>query len=206
MDGLLTISLLKTGAGCALLGAGAGLMLGCMGSARGIRIAAGQATGVLSEKPELFGKLLPLVAMPGTQGIYGLLWSIIVAMQIGVFATGPLTVTPLSGLALMAMGVALGGALWKSAVMQGETSAAAINMVARRPDQGGRAILMPALVETYALLALVAAILVAFMLTHSRQEPAAGSPATAPGTVAAVTVASPETGAPRLTAKAADAR
>jgi V/A-type H+-transporting ATPase subunit K len=181
MGDLLSVYFVESGVGWAMFGAAAGLMLGSVGSARGIRIAAGQAAGVMSEKPELFGKLLPLMAMPGTQGIYGLLWTIIVALQVGMFGSDPMKVTPLMGLTFTLMGVALGGALWKSAVLQGETGAAAINLVARRPDQSGRAILMPALVETYALLALVASLLVAFMIspakTDPKRAPDAGKPA-----------------------------
>ena len=128
---------LASGIGWAMLGAGAGLMLGCAGSARGIRIAAGQAAGVMSEKPELFGKLLVLMALPGTQGFYGVIWTVMIALQVGLFG-GEVSVSPLVGLAILFMGIAVGGALLKSAVFQGETSAACINLTARRPDQGGR--------------------------------------------------------------------
>jgi V/A-type H+-transporting ATPase subunit K len=168
MTDLISIYFVKSGIGWAMLGAGAALMLGCAGSARGIRIAAGQAAGVMSEKPELFGKLLPLMAMPGTQGIYGLLWVVIVAMRTGLFGKEPATVTPLVGIVFMLLGIAVGGALLKSAVLQGETSAASINLTARRPDQGGRSIILPALVEFYALVALVAGIMVAFLVNPAK--------------------------------------
>jgi V/A-type H+/Na+-transporting ATPase subunit K len=182
MKELISLYFLSSGIGWAMLGAAAGLMLGCIGSARGIRIAAGQAAGVMSEKPELFGKLLPLMAMPGTQGIYGLLWMIIVAMRTGLFGKEPATATPLVGVVLMLLGIAVGGALLKSAVLQGETSAAAINLTSRRPDQSGRAIILPALVEFYALVALVAGIMIAFMVSpaklgEAKAEAAAKKPA-----------------------------
>jgi len=181
MTELISIYFLNSGIGWAMIGAAAGLMLGCAGSARGIRIAAGQAAGVMSEKPELFGKLLPLMAMPGTQGIYGLLWTVIVAMRTGLFGKEPATVTPMVGVVFMLLGIAVGGALLKSAVLQGETSAAAINLTARRPDQSGRAIILPALVEFYALVALVAGIMVAFLVSpeklgEKKPEPTTGQP------------------------------
>jgi V/A-type H+-transporting ATPase subunit K len=68
----------------------------------------------------------------------------------------------------MAIGIGAGVAMMKSAVYQGETSAACINLTARRPEQGGKAILMPALVETYAVVALLAAILVSIWLTPDK--------------------------------------
>ena len=46
-----------------------------------------------------------------------------------------------------------------SAKYQGQTSAAAINLVAKKEDQFGRAIILPALVETYAVFGLLVAIL-----------------------------------------------
>ena len=187
MTELISIYFLKSGIGWAMLGAAAGLMLGCAGSARGIRIAAGQAAGVMSEKPELFGKLLPLMAMPGTQGIYGLLWMVIVAMRTGLFGTEPATVTPLVGVVFMLLGIAVGGALLKSAVLQGEPSAAAINLTARRPDQSGRAIILPALVEFYALVALVAGIMIAFLVSPAKlgEAPAGNAAETPPVTAPA---------------------
>ena len=148
----------QTGIGWAIIGAMVAVMCGGAGSARGIRVAAGQAAGVLSEKPELFGKLLVLMALPGTQGFYGFIIAIFVAQRTGLLA-GELACMPIQGVGLLAVGICAGIVLWRSAVYQGEASAAAINLTSRRPEESGRSILMPALVETYAVVALLAAIL-----------------------------------------------
>jgi V/A-type H+-transporting ATPase subunit K len=148
----------QVGLGFAVLGAMFAASLGCIGSARGIRVAAGQAAGVMAEKPELFGKVLVLMALPGTQGFYGFIGAIFIALQTHMLTHKP-TVSLGTGLALMAIGVGQGLAEWQSAIFQGETSAACINMVARRPEEAGRAIVLPALVETYAVVALLTAIL-----------------------------------------------
>ncbi|HHT9117203.1 MAG TPA: V-type ATP synthase subunit K, partial [Candidatus Hypogeohydataceae bacterium YC38] len=66
MEEFLRVHFIQTGLGWAGTGALLAVMFGGIGSARGIRIAASQAAGVLSEKPELFGRLLILMAMPGT--------------------------------------------------------------------------------------------------------------------------------------------
>jgi V/A-type H+-transporting ATPase subunit K len=153
-----------TGAGWAVIGAAMAVALGCTGSAKGIRIAASQAAGVLSEKPELFGKLLVLMALPGTQGFYSFICAIMILLRTGVISNN-LTASPAVGLCLMFVGMGAGLVEWLSAIYQGETSAAAINLVARRPEQSGRAILLPALVETYAVLALLTAILATIWLT-----------------------------------------
>ncbi|MBI2559767.1 MAG: V-type ATP synthase subunit K, partial [Planctomycetes bacterium] len=55
MGDLIRLYFIETGFGWAAAGAILVVMLGSIGSARGIRIAGAQAAGVLSEKPELFG-------------------------------------------------------------------------------------------------------------------------------------------------------
>jgi V/A-type H+-transporting ATPase subunit K len=46
-----------------------------------------------------------------------------------------------------------------SAFHQGKTSVSCIGLVAKKPDQFGKAMLFPAMVETYAILALLISIL-----------------------------------------------
>jgi V/A-type H+-transporting ATPase subunit K len=162
---ILTKYFLQSGLGYAMIGAAAVFSFGGIGSARGIRISAAQAGGVLSEKPELFGKLLVIMALPGTQGFYSLITAILIGMWSGLFG-GKVTLHPIQGIAIMAIGIATGMVEWLSAIYQGETSAAAINMVAKQPDSSGRAILLPALVETYALLGLLSAIVLLLFVTN----------------------------------------
>ncbi|MEI6633207.1 MAG: V-type ATP synthase subunit K [Chlamydiota bacterium] len=155
---------LQTGFAWTVAGAMAAVMFSGLGSAKGIRIAGSQAGGVLSEQPELFGKLLVLIALPGTQGFYGFICAIMIALRCGMIA-GKIETTPLVGIGIFFIGLATGIVEWKSAIFQGETSAAAINLVAKKPDESGRAILLPALVETYAVIALLAAILMIIWVT-----------------------------------------
>ena len=161
------IYFLETGLGWATIGALMVVMFGCLGSARGIRIAASQGTGVLSEKPELFGRLLVLMALPGTQGFYGFICAIMIALRCGIIS-GDVAVTPVVGFGMLAIGFCVGMVQWRSAILQGETSAASINLTAKRPEEGGRSILMPALVETYSVVALLSAILMVIWLTGIR--------------------------------------
>jgi len=160
---LLTQYFVETGLGWAMAGAMLAVMGGCVGSARGIRVAAAQAAGVLSEKPELFGRMLILMALPGTQGFYSFIGAIFIASRSGLMS-GAVTVAPVVGVGLFFVGIALGVVEWRSALYQGETSAASINLVAKKPEEAGRAIIMPALVETYAVVALLAAILMTLWL------------------------------------------
>jgi len=158
---------IHNGIGWAVLGGMAAVMFGCIGSAIGIRIACSQAAGVLSEKPDLFGKLLVLMALPGTQGFYGFICAIFIAIRTNLLTSMDTAVklAPPVGVGLMFVGVCVGIVQMISAVNQGMTSAASINLVGKRPEEGGRAILLPALVETYAVVALLVGILMTLWLT-----------------------------------------
>ena len=57
----------------ALFGASMCTILPGIGSILGVQTCGKAAAGVTSEKPELFGKLLVLQILPGTQGLYGFL-------------------------------------------------------------------------------------------------------------------------------------
>lgn len=123
----------------------------------------GQATaGVVAEKPELFGKLLVIEALPGTQGIYGFLVAVLIMVQIGVLGGAPAQLTVEQGLSFLgaSMPIAVVGLL--SAIYQGKTAVSAIHMTAKQPDASAKGITMAAMVETYAILALLISILLVF--------------------------------------------
>ncbi|MCK5743803.1 MAG: V-type ATP synthase subunit K [Caldisericia bacterium] len=139
-----------------VLGIIVNVFLSGMGSARGLRTASVQTTGVMSERPELFGKLFVLTVLPGTQGFYGFIASFLAGSQTLMAGNIP---SMGNALALMFLLVGMGVVCYFSAVDQGRTSAAAINMVAKQEQTFGQAIIMPALVETYAVLGLLLTII-----------------------------------------------
>lgn len=161
----MTPEMIEIGRGFCYAGAGLVFGLGGAGSAWGIAIACHQAAGVMREKPELFGRMLVMIALPGTQGFYGFIAAILMMTQTGLIGGSQLKITLGTGLALFFVGLGAGLALLISAIKQGEASAAGISLVARRPEQAGRAILFPAFVETYAVVALLATILLIVFLT-----------------------------------------
>ncbi len=156
---------IEIGRGLCYAGAGLAFGLAGAGSAKGIAIAAHQAAGVMREKPELFGRMLVMIALPGTQGFYGFIAAILIMTQTGLIGGGNLKVSLGTGLALFFVGLGDGLAQLVSAINQGEASAAGISLLARRPEQAGRAVLFPAFVETYAVVALLATILFIIFLT-----------------------------------------
>jgi len=147
----LGLALVVGGAACAALLAG-------VGSAWGVAIAGEAAGGVLTEDPEKFGRLLVMMALPGTQGFYGFLGAFYALMRIN-FLGGAVPVDPMTGLQFFFACLPVGVVGLISAYWQGRASAAGIYLVAKRPEEVGRAIIIPAMVETYAVLGLLATIL-----------------------------------------------
>ena len=150
---------LLSGEFLALGGAALASLFAGIGSAKGVGIAGEAAAGVVSEDPNKFGQVLLLQALPGTQGIYGLLVGFITLSKIGLLGGGMLELTPQQGLLVLAACLPIGIVGLISGKYQGMTSAAAIGIVAKKPEQFGKAMLFPAMVETYAILALLISIL-----------------------------------------------
>ena len=139
----------------ALLGAAVAVFLAGAGSALGVGIAGQAASGVMAEDPSKFAKVLILQLLPGTQGLYGLIIGFVTLSKIGLLGGGPVDVSVQTGLLILAACLPIGIVGLISGKAQGKTAAAAIGIVAKKPDQFGKAMLFPAMVETYAILALL---------------------------------------------------
>lgn len=155
----------QLGMALALLGAVLAALLAGIGSAIGVGMAGQAAAGVVTEDPGKFSKLLILQLLPGTQGIYGFLIAFLTLSQIGVIGGDSVEVSTTKGMLylLACLPIAFVG-LW-SAIRQAKAAVSCIGLIAKRPDQLGKAIILPAMVETYAILALLVSILAVFGIT-----------------------------------------
>jgi len=147
----------------ALLGAILAALMGGIGSAIGVSMTGRAAAGVVTEDPSQFGKVLILQLLPGTQGIYGLLIGFITLTQIGILG-GTSDISVVKGLLYFAACMPMAIVGWVSALQQAKASVASIALVAKKPDQFGKAMIFPAMVETYAVLALLISILPLFSI------------------------------------------
>ena len=147
------------GIGLAFLGAALAVALCCIASAKGTGMVGEAATGVLTEAPEHFSKCLILQVLPGTQGLYGLVVWFFALFTMGAFSggSGDLTVTQGLTIFVSCLPMAFGG--WLSAIYQGRVAAASINVVAKRPDDWAKGIILCGVVEFYAILSLLASVL-----------------------------------------------
>lgn len=143
----------------ALLGAVLAALLPGIGSAIGVGQTGQAAAGVVTEDPSKFGKVLVLQLLPGTQGIYGLLIAFIALSQIGILGGSSSEMSLVKGLLYLCACLPMAFVGYKSAIHQGKAAVASIGLVSKKPDQFGKAMIFPAMVETYAILALLVSIL-----------------------------------------------
>ena len=147
------------GIGLAFLGAALAVGLCCVGSARGTGMTGEAAAGLLSTAPEHFSKCLILQVIPGTQCLYGLVIWFFALNVMGAFSGGiqPLTVTQGLTIAVSCLPMAIGG--YRSAIYQGRVAAASITIAAKQPNDWSKGIILCVIVEFYAILSLLASIL-----------------------------------------------
>ena len=144
------------GGALALLGAALAAALACVGSAKGTGIAGEAGAGLVSEEPGKSGKALILQVIPGTQGLYVFVIFFVAFSKVsGVI--GSLTVQ--QGLQVLSacLPIGIGGLL--SAIAQGKVAAASINILAKKPDDWTKGMIMCVIVEFYAILCLLASFL-----------------------------------------------
>lgn len=150
------------GLALAVAGAVFAALFAGIGSAKGVGLVGEAAAGLVSQDPSKFSKALILQLLPGTQGLYGLLVAVLLLTNVGIIGGTPAELTLTEGLMYFAasLPIAFGGLI--SAIFQGRAAAAGIGIIAKKPDDSGKAIIMAAMVETYAILALLISILIIY--------------------------------------------
>ena len=142
-----------------LLGAGLAALLAGIGSAKGTGIAGEAGAGLVSEDPSKFGKAMILQVIPGTQGLYGfVIWFIAFNKLVPGMSVA-------EGLQVLAacLPIALGGLL--SGIAQGKVAAASVNILAKKPDDWSKGMILCITVEFYAILALLASFMMLGRIT-----------------------------------------
>ena len=150
------------GGAFALLGAAMAAALACVGSAKGTGITGEAGAGLVSEDPSKSGKVMILQVIPGTQGLYGF---VIFFLAFSKISGSLATMTVAQGMQIFGacLPIALGGLL--SAIAQGRVAAASINILAKKPDDWSKGMIMCIVVEFYAILCLLASFLMLNAIT-----------------------------------------
>ena len=147
------------GLALALLGAGLAAVLPGIGSAKGTGIAGEAGTGLLCQDPSKFGKVMILQVIPGTQGLYGLVVWFFACFQMGMLNGTAAGMSVMEGLQyfVACLPIAIGGLM--SAIAQGRVAAGSINILAKQPDHWSKGMVLCITVEFYAILSLLASML-----------------------------------------------
>ena len=141
----------------AILGVSIATLFSGIGSARGVGSAAQTAMGVLSEDSSMFGKMLVLTLLPGTQGLYGFIVGFLILINCGVLGGTMPTIG--QGLAYFGASLAIGFGGMFSAFAQGKAAVSGITMTAKDEKNFSKAMVSVTLVEIYALLAFIVSLL-----------------------------------------------
>jgi V/A-type H+-transporting ATPase subunit K len=149
----------------AILGAALAVSLSGTGSAKGIGFVGTAASGAMSEDPKKFGKFILLVALPGTQGIYGFVMGFLTIQKIGLLTGQVVDLTIWQGLEVLFMNLPIAIAGLFSAIHQGKVCAAGVNLISKQEGEMGKALVMGVLVEFYAVLGLLVSIFIWLFLT-----------------------------------------
>ena len=80
--------------------------------------------------------------------------------RIGALGGTPVELTTAQGLMFLASGLPIGIVGLFSGIAQGKAAAAGVGIVAKKPEQSGKGVILAAMVETYAILALLISILI----------------------------------------------
>ena len=139
----------------AMLGVALCVLLCGIGSCIGLYKTSTAAAGVLGEDPKKFGKVMVLVLLPATQGIYGFI--------IGIIASGAIQagMSTAYGWAMFGavLPMALSGLI--SAYFQGKSAVNCIYAVGKQESLSGKLIVYPGMIEFYAILGLIISIMLA---------------------------------------------
>lgn len=142
-----------------LLGAGLAAVLAGIGSAKGTGIAGEAGAGLVSEDPSKFGKAMILQVIPGTQGLYGF---VIWFLAFGKLVPG-MDVSQGMQILCACLPIGLGGLL--SGIAQGKVAAASVNILAKKPDDWSKGMILCITVEFYAILSLLASFMMLNQIT-----------------------------------------
>ena len=111
----------------------------------------------MAEDPEKYGRLLLLQALPGTQGIYGIVGLFLAIGKMTALGLTEMTFAQGWQVLFSCLPLAITGLT--SGIEQGKVSGAACGLVAKRPDEMGKGMIFAIVVETYAVLGLLGTIL-----------------------------------------------
>ena len=140
------------GIAIALAGGAIATFLAGIGSCMGVSMAGQSGAGLLTEKPNAFGTVMVIEALPGSQGIYGMVVAFLLLVFFKIGTGDQLPIDFATGFAIFFACLPVAFTCLFSAPYQGKVCAAGMKMMAKDEKAGGKVIIMAVLVETFAIL------------------------------------------------------
>ena len=134
------------------------MILPGIGSALGVGMAGRAAAGVSAEDPEKGGSCLIFELLPATQGLYGFVIAMFIAVFSGILNGSVMQLSTELGRSFFYASLPIGIVGLVSAYFQSRVCCAGIGIVAKQGN-GGMGITFAIMVELYAILALIISIL-----------------------------------------------
>lgn len=135
----------------AVIGMAFAMILGGTGSAKGVGMTGEAAAALTKDQPEKFGKAMILQLLPGTQGFYGFVISMMIFLNLNASLTFE------SGFKFLLAGIIVGFTGLTSGVAQGRVATAGIQILAKNEEHFMKGAIYAGMVEMYAILGLVIA-------------------------------------------------
>ena len=148
-----------SGLAIGLLGAGLAACLAGASSGVGTGIAGQAGVGLVSEDPGKFGKAMILQVIPGTQGLYGLVVFFVAIMNMGLLDGTAMNLSFVDGCRYFAACLPIGIGGLVTAVAQGKVAAGSVTLLAKNPDHWAKGMILCITVEFYAILSLLASMM-----------------------------------------------
>jgi len=147
----------------AVLGAALAVIMTGVGSAIGMSWVQQSAAGLVAEEPEKYGKTMILQLVPSSNALYGFVTGFLVVVPILFGGGGYATVADGLLAAAFCLPIAIVGMV--ACLCQAKVCVAGVNMIAKRGELSGTAIVMAVFIELFALFALIISVLGILTLT-----------------------------------------
>lgn len=137
------------------IGALVSALLCFVGSTLAMSYVGKAGAAVVTERPELFGKILLLQALPGSQGIYGLVGAFLILNFSGVLGGNTEALTMATAFQYMLVGLPIGLSGLLSAIYQGMLATHGVAIIAKDDSLTAQSIVIAAMIETWAIFGLL---------------------------------------------------
>lgn len=146
----------------AVLGAVLAVSLTGIASSIGMSWVQQSAAGMVAEEPEKYGKTMILQLIPSSNALYGFVVGFLVISKI-LFGDGYATIDDALLVSAFCLPIAIVGCV--ACLYQAKVCVSGINMIAKKGELSGTAIVMAVFIELFSLFALIISVLGILTLT-----------------------------------------